>query len=207
MALYGPFSVRVVVDANSRRRTSSMTQRAIGLAADQAITRLGVIGVGHMRRLERGMGRNRIAASWTMRKLPGSSMGRHAVEIYNELEDRLLYNVNGATGKKDSRYPVEGEDVLKFLEYGTKSHFIRPRDKNGWLVFGIRSGIKRSDFGGTVKRSGGYAHKAWGPVSPTEIQKFKRVRHPGFPGSRHLRLTRALLLRDANSVQLRVNLA
>lgn len=206
MALRGTLTPRVTVDQASLKRAASLASKTAGMMASQAVSRLAIIGVGHMRRMERGLGRRKVAMTWTMRMVQnGPSI--YSAEIYSTLEDGHFYQRNNAYehSPRDRRYVVDGEDFLRWLEYGTKPHDIIPRRKDRYLTFKIRPGVKRSGFGGSYsRRSGRIMSLRFGKIAPTDWAVLRRVRHPGFAGSRHLRLTRGLLLRDAYDPRLTI---
>lgn len=192
--LLGTPSLKIVLDRASVEASRRAFAGALKHAGYQALRELADAAVRHLADLDRGLGRDGMAGLWSSELPKQDADGAWSVEVYSKAEGMRFYNKTGRDRHKSTVHYVEGEDLLRYLQYGVRPHSIdNVIGEGGALVFPIEYGRKASDFLGTAETEDGTVAGAFSGGSPNMFFEGQHVDHPGFAGSYTLEATAALL--------------
>jgi hypothetical protein len=188
MALSGIPSLTVALDRASVQAAERAFADALRLAAPEAVREMAAVAVRHLRDLDDGLGRNKLAELWDATPVQDEGDGWSA-EVYSRAEGMEFWNdttdSSGARVKSD-RHSVQGEDLIAYLQYGVAPHTISASEA-GRLTFPITPGEKASDFVGTAETEHGTVAGLFkGGGAQDHLFVGLDVHHPGFAGSHTL---------------------
>ncbi len=191
----GPIKLTVTLDAARMRAVARGLDRAVAAESERLVGRLSEMGVRFMAGLERGLGHDVLAGLWSHTPPRPEGPDAYAAEVYSRAEERTFYNRDGGRdGPRRAEYPVDGEDLVRWLEYGVAAHEILPRDPAGALAWAGRPGESASDFVGTAMTEGGVVAGSFvNDGQDTDDIVTGAVSHPGFAGNHNLRATRSMI--------------
>lgn len=193
---------RIVLDRKSIRELESQVVAAMRESSILAVEKMAEDAADILNEMHTRAGRLKMGDSWEGSKATVEPDGTISAQTLSNFEGKTFYNKSSATGKKTGnqgqRWPVDGDDLLRFIEYGVDPHEIAANEAET-LVFDQAIDdnfdfVPNTDFLGAGRTSKGVEIDFIDNRELEQDQIFiDAVYHPGFPGAGFLEMTREMM--------------